>query len=206
MMEIAKWLITVLVGGAIAFSWQQRGWIFQQRLKRSSDLYEEQLSVCREIFALVDKRLYASRTYLSELVEATDGWEDERSKYRAVVFEWNEKVAGLTTVVVSRFDSDLGGEFDLYFPPSFAEVDRNLRKLRVSVQNGEPLDYEIVSTIRGNLDVINMNAREFMDKMLFRTKQTLRVVDNQHQITLNNTDRLSYYYLIKSLFVSRHKT
>jgi len=208
MWELAKWLLTVIIGGAIggavAFKWQKRGWLFQQKLKRVADKYEIQMSATRDFFNLVDKRVYASRLYLSTLLEKNmQEIAAERERYKATVFEWNEKISGLLIVIEARFRDGRANELDGYFLPAFSELDRKLRAARKSVELGSSLGDDLTKSIRGDLYLINHHAREVMYSMLGETRDIALAIDERPSINISNIDDLTSWYLFKSLFQAR---
>jgi len=206
--DIVKIGITVistgLIGSQFAYFWQRRGWVFQQNLKRNSDLHESQLNLTRELFKLVDRRIYASRAYLTALLDTTEAVaEEERVRYRAVVAEWNESVSGLLILLQTRFDYQSSYNFDNYFLPAFAEVDRKLRAKRVGRGRPEVNQADLTAQVRGDLDLINIQAREFMELLMQKSRDTERALEEKPVISASNAHSLGYWYLLKSLFEPR---
>lgn len=210
MVDIVSWILTLLVGGAIggaiAFNWQKRGWLFQQKLKRASDKYDAQIGLARDLFVLVDKRLYASRLYLNVILERDlERIYVERETYRKVVFDWNSNISGLIIMMISRYRSQTRLDFDTYFLPAFAELDRKLLHLRKQVERNGRLVADDVQAARGDLYRINWRAREFMSEMMAEARSLYRVIDEKPEIAERNISELTYWYLLKSLFEKRRQ-
>jgi len=197
-------VVAGVVGGIFAFAWQRRGWIFQQNLKRAADKHEGQVALTRETFSLVDKRLYASRTYLDQLISGDQRMIDsERGRYRDVVQEWNEKISGVLILIRVRFSHKFALDFDSYFLPAFVEIDRKLREKRVNQDNPKFDHTECTKSIRWDLKLVNARARDFMADMLFVTDGNLQIIEERPKITISNAPNLGHVYLIKSLFKPR---
>ncbi|WFP61354.1 hypothetical protein [Mesorhizobium sp. WSM4904] len=202
--QAINWLLGAVIGGAIAFAWQRRGWVFQQSLKRGTDKYEAQVSVTREAFSLVDKRIFASRLYLDTLIENDkDNVAAERERYRKVVEEWNEKISGLVILIRVRFDFQSSVRFERYFLPAFAEIDRKLRQKRLTIAKSGHEQALITNGIREDLSLVNLTAREIMADMLKITSDTLNIIDDEPKISIKNRSQLTHFYLLKSLFKLR---
>ncbi|MER8628868.1 hypothetical protein NKH55_03700 [Mesorhizobium opportunistum] len=205
--QAINWILGAVIGSAIAFVWQRRGWLFQQNLKRAIDKYEAQVALTREGFSLVDKRIFASRLYLDSLIGGEQkSITEERERYRKVVEEWNEKASGIVILIRVRFGASYAIAFEQYFLPAFSELDRKLRQRRTAVDKGG-FDLSLLTRgIRDDLALINVQARESMLEMVRQTSETLRVVDESPLIVMKNISNLSYFYLFKSLFKPRQQS
>lgn len=202
--QAINWLLGAVIGGAIAFAWQRRGWVFQQNLKRGTDKYEAQVSVTRETFSLVDKRIFASRLYLDALIENDkDIVAAERERYRKVVEEWNEKISGLIILIRVRFDLQSSINFEKYFLPAFTEIDRKLRQKRLTATDNNGDQALITKAVKDDLSLINLKARGMMSGMLKSTLDTINIIEDEPKISIENKTHLTHVYLLKSLFKSR---
>lgn len=197
-------LLASIVGGLFAFAWQRRGWIFQQKLKTATDLYEARLSLIKDFFTLVDKRVYSSHLYLNELITNDNSRIDaERLDYRSVVAEWNERVPGLLVMLRGRFDYQTALDFEHYFPPAFANIDQKLRRKRLNLGVKDFNHSELTKSIRGDLHLINYHARDQMQSLFERTKNTLHVLAENPPIDLTYFNDMTTFYLFNSLFKPR---
>ncbi|MDX8435340.1 hypothetical protein RFN25_18110 [Mesorhizobium abyssinicae] len=205
--QAVNWFLGAVIGGAIAFAWQRRGWVFQQNLKRGTDKYEAQVALTREAFSLVDKRIFASRLYLDALIgNDQKNIATEREKYRKVVEEWNEKISGLVLLIRVRFDFRIAVDFDRYFLAAFTEIDRKLREKRIGADKEGVSQTSLTKGVKNDLASVNRQARASMLEMLRHTSETLKLIEDNPKIEVKNKSQLTYYYLIKHLFKSRQQT
>jgi hypothetical protein len=197
-------ILAGLVGGAFAYAWQRRGWLFQQNLKIATDKHEAQLALIRDFFTLVDKRIYASRIYLDETISRDiDRINRERDTYKAVVSEWNERVPGILVLIRGRFSYQTALDLENYFLPAFTVVDSKLRKKRLLLPPDPTSQQELSDMIRSDLYKINFHARDQMQTLFEKTRHTMRLLEPEPEIKLSNSDALTIPYLIKGLFKPR---
>lgn len=208
LLEIARWLLTLIVGGiiggGIAFAWQRKNWLFQQKFTRLYETYHAQISVTRDIFELVDKRIFASRAYITALKSHNeDSISEERIEYRRVVAEWNEKSSGLVTILKSKFGSTLAYRFDGYFLPEFSNLDHHLRNIRLSIESDRAIDARSFNVAFLSLHSINEEGRIFMNELLYLAEYNKDILEQRPKISMENIDNLYSLYLIKPLFEPR---
>lgn len=198
-----NWVLQAAFGAWVAFSLQQ----LHQKSVQKADLfqrrYDQKLAAIQLFFGLIDKRIYASRAYLTSLRSpiSDDGWVAERERYRQVVREWNEKAPGvlvtLLTLLPARICFQL--ERETFLP--FSAVDGLLGHIRESRGSGQR-QLEAVSNVQGYLSEISTSSAISLAEFLNLAREERRLIDRKPSIIDENAADLSFGYLITSLFKS----
>jgi hypothetical protein len=109
---LAGFVLTSIVGGALAYGFQQRAWRHQYRAQRADLVREQALSTFEEVSILLDQRLYrmrrvfwAARRLAREPARErqTTGLDDELAEYRSVVRKWNDNLNRIPALVHTYF-------------------------------------------------------------------------------------------------------
>ena len=136
--------LTTLVGGWWAARLQQRSWDRQNQLRLDEEDRRRAAEVCRELSALLDKRLYRMR----RLYWAIEGFaagrveepvlEARRKDYDDVLYQWNDSLNTNLAVVGSHFGEAARRRLDLLYE-HFRRVGRGLEGGLGAARRGERL-------------------------------------------------------------------
>lgn len=211
MLTVFGWLATGLtfivgavVSGAIAFDWQRRSWLFDQRMSYAKDGFQKKTELTSFIFGLVSERVYATRNYISalrtkDLIEIRL----EREKYRSVVSKWNIEFPPCVVRMKYIFSVNRAYKFDGYFPAEFSKLDAMLGSARKSIEIGNYNIDKILDDASGIVYTINFEAGDFSSQMLLSAEKQKEYIESRPKIAYENIDDLTHTYLLKALFKPR---
>lgn len=132
-------VLTTLVGGWWASRLQGRSWDRQNRLQLEEEERKRAAEVCRELSALLDKRLYRMLRLSSAIAGYADGsvkpellearWKD----YDDILYQWNDALNTNLAIIGSHFGDGARNHLErLYedFRRVGSELERGLRSVR----------------------------------------------------------------------------
>jgi hypothetical protein len=187
-----NWIVQAFFAAWVAFKLQQVHHERTQKAARFEKRYDQKIEIVRQLFGLVDRRIYATRTYKLFLQSADLGWPEERVRYREVVRKWNEEAPGLLVIMQTILPQRYCLEFDHIFFPKFATIDSFLGRQRTLLERESPIDVTLAAY-----------ARVMLAEFINTARSERRLIDRVPEINFENIDSLGCGYLIKSLFKSR---
>ena len=109
---IVGFVLTTVLGGALASFLQSRTWNEQLRVQRRDEAKQQALTTFEEISRLFDKRIYRMRLLNVALANArrdegsAEALTAAREEYRAVLMEWNDNLNRVLALTEVSFGSD----------------------------------------------------------------------------------------------------
>ena len=97
------WLIQTAVGAWAAFRLQEISHVNQRRFERLRTTYDRKIEAVHTLYGRIEKRLYATRRYLSVIASEPALMAEERNQYREVVKDWNENVKLSQATILVEF-------------------------------------------------------------------------------------------------------
>jgi hypothetical protein len=109
---IVGFVLTTVLGGALASFLQHRTWAEQHRVQKRDEAKTQALATFEEISRLFDKRIYRMRLLNVALANArrdegsAESLTAAREEYRAVLMEWNDNLNRVLALTEVSFGSD----------------------------------------------------------------------------------------------------
>ncbi len=135
-------VLTTLVGGWWASRLQERSWDRQNRLRLEEEERKRAAEVCRELSALLDKRLYRMRRLYGAIVGHAEGTveptllEASRKEYDDILYQWNDALNTNLAIIGSHFGQAARNYLDRLYE-DFRRVGHGLEQELRAVQRGE---------------------------------------------------------------------
>lgn len=193
------WILQTFVAAWVAFQLQEASLANTRKRDRLQAAYDRKVNASKALYALIGRRIYASRRYLDVVEGEPKRISDEREKYRSIVSEWNEQAQLHQVTLLLEFDSYFGLLVDLEYNPSFVTIDTLLRRRRILVEAGSPINGARSLEIRQILHELNRVSLDVFREMLKEARKDRNIMDEKVSITENNIDHISYGRLIKAL-------
>jgi len=108
----ATWVIQTLIAAWVAFQLQEIGLANSRKRDSLQAAYERKIEATKSLYALIERRIYASRRYLDVIESEPDRISAERNHYRDVVAEWNERVRLSQVSILLEFSGEVGLTLD----------------------------------------------------------------------------------------------
>lgn len=171
-------VLTTLVGGWWASRLQERSWDRQNRLRLEEEERERAAEVCRELSALLDKRLYRMRRLYWAIVGHAEGRVDSallearRKDYDDVLYQWNDALNTNLAVVGSHFGEAARTYLDRLYE-HFRRVGNRLEQGLQAVRKGEDLsDFKRLDSEFEGLEPGSLNSSVY--SLVFTMMSQLR--------------------------------
>ena len=193
------WLIQTAVAAWVAFRLQEISQVNQRRFERLQTTYERKIEAVQTLYGRIEKRLYATRRYLSVIISEPDLIASEREQYREVVRDWNENIKLSQATLLVEFRAGFGLSLDHVFFPEFSKTDARLRTLRQQVEAGNEPNSSVVSAINTTLRNLNQYSLDLIREMLQEARRDRHVMDDTLDVTEENAPQLSYGRVLKAL-------
>ena len=106
---VLGFFLTSVLGGALAYSFQDRTWKHQLRAQQRDQRREQAMKVFEEVSSLLDKRLYRMRLLFwaakrcAPAGRDSTGLREALDEYRQVVAEWNDNLNRTLALVHTYF-------------------------------------------------------------------------------------------------------
>jgi hypothetical protein len=192
------WVVQAVFGAWVVFALQKLHQSAVQRAERFQRRYDQKLAAIQTFFKLVDKRIYATRTYRAALLN-DDGWLAQRELYRAAVQEWNEQAPSILVTLITLLPARLCFQLERNTFRRFAEIDSYLARIRRAREVNKS-DKISAGQVMGLLAELSELSSTSLAEFLALARKEAKLIDQQPSIDLENEQHLSTGYLIMSLF------
>lgn len=199
---LQNWVPQTLLAAWVAFQLQEMSASNSRRRDRLQSAYDRKVDATKRLYALIEKRIYASRRYLATIEQEPTKISAERDEYRAVVAEWNSTVKLSQVDILLDFDGYVGLTLDRVYYPFFAQIDALLRTQRLAVERGEAHSSKISARIASLLRELNREGLDLTREMLKQARRDRNIMDEKVPISEANLEHLSYRRLFKALLQS----
>ena len=195
------WVFQAVFGAWVVFALQQLHQASTQRADRFQKRYDQKLAAIRSFFALLDKRIYATRAYRAALLsdDSPVAWSSERERYRNVVREWNEQAPGTIVTLLLLLPARLCFQLERETFQRFAAMDAYLGRIRRAREMGQ-VDRVLALQVTDLLTELTELSGASLAEFLNLAREEAKLIDQKPTIALENAPYLSLGYLVSSLF------
>lgn len=198
---IENWIVQTLIGAWVIFKAQQAVAASDRGMARLESAYSRKIDAITGLYSLIERRLYTTRRYLATIENDPELISEEREKYRQVVTAWNESAKIHQINLLLDYDPYFGLLLDQVFFPTFADLDRLLRRQRLAVQSGRLADAHASDQIERDVNSLSRLALQVTREMRKIADKDRKVLDGTVAISPENAHLVSYTQIFKALFV-----
>lgn len=204
---LVGFVLTGIVGTWITYYWQTQNWKRQQKYIREKEQSEKQMAITQELSRLLDKRRYRMlRAYHSLKRNNVKKLADEWRKYDEILFEWNDNLNGHVTELRHFFGRDKQDYFESYLIGEYYRAGRALEEAKVAIDSKRTGDAKThLDGVEGILRQLSHNTNLFLKELWEENEIHRKYIEEKPQISYNNISKLSCWYLLKNIFVTRVK-
>jgi hypothetical protein len=199
-LTVLGFFLTYVVGSWLTSAWQIRNWRYQ----KESDIIKERISLqielVEELGNLIGKRLSRMQRLLSAIRGGdSESIENSWNANDKVVLDWNDNISGTSTKLRQHFSFEDQIYFESYILKFFSEIQEKIyREYRK-----ENADNNNIENIQNNLYMLRRQTNIFIKDLWDEIDKTKASFDGVVDISIENLEKLSYLFLIKSLFKAR---
>jgi hypothetical protein len=147
---LAGFVLTSVLGGALAYAFQRRAWRHQYRAQQADLVLAQALKTFEEVSVLLDQRLYRMRRVFwaarrltrdpARTMQST-GLDTELADYRDVVRKWNDNLNRIPALVHTYFGEPMRERLQYELYDTYSAIGEELDEFvsEVSRRDGTPV-------------------------------------------------------------------
>lgn len=202
-------VLTGVVGTWISYFWQTRNWRHQQEYLRNRELLAKQIEIVEDLSNMIGQRrfrMFRAAAVLRSLDKKRidEGW----SSYDAIVVSWNDRINGFITKIRQFFSQRIQYDLDVYITDEIRYIGSLLERAKRKFDS-DKIDseyYALLKEVSGRIERFSGFSNEFIGRLWAHIDGLKEKMDGKPAINFENRKSLSYFYLIKHIFVPRKKT